>query len=285
MKTVVIVGVGLIGGSFALALRKAGFSGRIIGVSSPRTVEAARKLGVIDEAASLEQAAPWADLVYLAQPISRILDTIEELGPLVRENTLVTDAGSTKAEIVERARRYLHTGQFLGGHPMAGKEKRGVEESDPDLFAGRTYVLTPDGPRDLETPAAVEFLEWIRRIGGVPVVLDPAEHDHVVSLTSHLPQLASTALAATLARRLEFEKYRRVAGPGLLDTTRLAMSSHEIWHDILTTNAEEVGRALDAYISELRDLRAFLVDARMGQEFDLASDFASRIRRKEEEDA
>jgi prephenate dehydrogenase len=285
MKTVVIVGVGLIGGSFALALRKAGFGGRIIGVSSPRTVEAARKRGAIDEAASLDEAVPFADLVYLAQPISRIVTTIEDLGPLLREGALVTDAGSTKAEIVAQAGRFIRNSQFLGGHPMAGKEKRGVEEADPDLFAGRTYVLTPEGPLDLETPAAADFVEWIRRIGGVPVVLDPTEHDRVVSLTSHLPQLASTALGATLARRLDIEKYGRIAGPGLMDTTRLAMSSHEIWRDILATNSGEVELALDAYISELRDLRAFLVDRRMEQEFEVAADFASKIRRKEEENA
>ena len=161
MKTVVIVGVGLIGGSFALALRKAGFGGRIIGVSSPKTVEAARKRGAIDEAASLEKAVPWADLVYLAQPISRIVSTIEDIEPLLREGALVTDAGSTKAEIVAQAGRFIKKAQFLGGHPMAGKEKRGVEEADPDLFAGRTYVLTPEGPQDLETPAAADFVEWI----------------------------------------------------------------------------------------------------------------------------
>ena len=285
MKTVVIVGVGLIGGSFALALRKAGFGGRIIGVSSPRTVEAARKRGAIDEAASLEKAVPCADLVYLAQPIRRIVSTIEDIGLLLREGALVTDAGSTKAEIVAQAGRFIRNSQFLGGHPMAGKEKRGVEEADPDLFAGRTYVLTPEGPLDLETPAAADFVEWIRRIGGVPVVIDPAEHDRVVSLTSHLPQLASTALGATLARRLDIEKYGRIAGPGLMDTTRLAMSSHEIWRDILATNSGEVELALDAYISELRDLRAFLVDRRMEQEFEVAANFASKIRRKEEENA
>jgi prephenate dehydrogenase len=278
METVVIAGVGLIGGSFALALRRAGFRGRIIGVSSPKTIQVALARGVIDEAASLEQAVPWADLVYLAQPIRRIMGTLEEIGPLLREGALVTDAGSTKAEIVEQARRFLQKDQFLGGHPMAGKERRGVEEADAELFAGRTYVLTPEGPRDLETPAAAQFVEWIRRIGGVPVVLDPAEHDRVVSLTSHLPQLASTALAATLARRLEIARYGKVAGPGLIDATRLAMSAHDIWGDILASNTSEIGRALDAYISELRDLRACLTTSRMSQEFSIAADFADKLR-------
>ena len=285
MKTVAIVGVGLIGGSFALALRKAGFKGRIIGVSSPKTVEAALDAKVIDEGMRLERAVFEADLVYLSQPISRILTTLEAIDPYLREGALVTDAGSTKAEITGVAERCISRAQFLGGHPMAGKETRGVEESDPDLFAGRTYVLTPQGPEDMDTPAAQEFLEWIRRIGGVPVILNPEEHDQVVSWTSHLPQLASTALASALARRLGIEGSRRVAGPGLQDMTRLAQSSYEIWRDILTTNGPQIERALDAYISELRDLRARLSDPEMSKEFEIGADFAARLRRKEGEDA
>lgn len=278
MNTVAIVGVGLIGGSFALALRKAGFAGRILGVSSPAATAAALERGVIDEAAPLERAASEADLIYLAQPIRRILETLTQLDAWLRPEALVTDAGSTKARIVETARKHIRKAQFLGGHPMAGKEKRGVEIADADLFAGRTYVLTPDGPMDLETPAAEQFLEWIRRIGGVPVVLEPAEHDRVVSLTSHLPQLASTALAAALARMLAADRHRAVAGPGLLDMTRLAMSSHEIWRDILETNREPIEHALDAYIEELKQLRASLVSERTAGEFELAGDFASKIR-------
>ncbi|MGQ9634445.1 MAG: prephenate dehydrogenase [Bryobacteraceae bacterium] len=278
MKTVAIVGVGLIGGSFALALRKAGFAGRILGVSSPAATAAALERGVIDEAASLERATAEADLLYLAQPIRRILETLTQLDAWLRPEALVTDAGSTKAQIVETARRHIRKAQFLGGHPMAGKEKRGVEIADANLFAGRTYVLTPDGPRDLETPAAQQFIDWIRRIGGVPVVLEPAEHDKVVSLTSHLPQLASTALAATLARRLSAERHRAVAGPGLMDMTRLAMSSHEIWRDILETNREPVETALDAYIEELRQIRASLTSEHTAGEFELAGDFAQKIR-------
>jgi prephenate dehydrogenase len=287
MKTVAIVGVGLIGGSFALALRKAGFKGRIIGVSSTKTIESALAGKVIDEGMRLERAVFEADLVYLAQPISRILRTLEEINLFLREGAgaLVTDAGSTKAEITSVAARFVRRAQFLGGHPMAGKETRGVEESDPDLFAGRTYVLTPQGAEDMDTPAAQEFLEWIRRIGGVPVILNPEEHDQVVSWTSHLPQLASTALASALARRLGFEGLRRVAGPGLQDMTRLAQSSYDIWRDILATNGPQIERALDAYISELRDLRARLSDPEMSREFEIGADFAARLRRKEEEDA
>jgi prephenate dehydrogenase len=210
---------------------------------------------------------------------------LEAIDPYLREGALVTDAGSTKAEITGVAERCISRAQFLGGHPMAGKETRGVEESDPDLFAGRTYVLTPQGPEDMDTPAAQEFLEWIRRIGGVPVILNPEEHDQVVSWTSHLPQLASTALASALARRLGIEGSRRVAGPGLQDMTRLAQSSYDIWRDILATNGPQIERALDAYISELRDLRARLSDPEMSKEFEIGADFAARLRRKEGEDA
>ena len=285
IETVAIVGVGLIGGSFALALRKAGFGGRILGVSSPRTVEAALERHVIDEAQPLAEALPAADLVYLAQPIDRILETIEKIDSLLRPGALVTDAGSTKARIAEAGARAIRRGQFLGGHPMAGKETRGVEEAEADLFAGRTYVLTPDGPRDMETPAAMEFLEWIRRMGGVPVFLDPVEHDRVVSWTSHLPQLASTALAGAVARGIDIAAYGRVAGPGIRDMTRLALSSFDVWHDILATNRAEIEHALDAYIAELRELRTRVADPELNKEFEAGAQFAARLRRTQQENA
>ena len=168
---------------------------------------------------------------------------------------------------------------------MAGKETRGVEEAEADLFAGRTYVLTPEGPQDLETPAAASSSTGSGASAACRWSSTPPSTIAWCRCTSHLPQLASTALAATLARRLDIEKYASIAGPGLMDMTRLAMSSYDIWRDILATNSGEMEHALDAYISELRDLRAFLVDRRMEQEFEVAADFASRIRRKEEENA
>lgn len=284
-ESVAVVGVGLIGGSFALALRKAGFRGRVIGVSSRPAVEAALAHRVIDEAAPLEQALPQADLVYLAQPIERILATLERVDAFLKPGALVTDAGSTKARIAATGRRAVQRGQFLGGHPMAGKETRGVAEAEPDLFAGRTYVLTPDGPQDLETPPAAEFVEWIRRIGGVPVILDPVDHDRVVSWTSHLPQLASTALAGAVARGLDIGGYARVAGPGLRDMTRLALSSFDIWKDILETNRPQIERALDAYIEELQRLRARVAAPGLKDEFETGAEFAARLRQMHGENA
>src|SRR6202521_4065692 len=167
MKTVAIVGTGLIGASFGLALRQAGFAGAILGVSSERAVADAVAAGAVDRGAPLAEAAAEADLVFLSQAIGRILDTIRRLDPLLRPGALVTDAGSTKCEIVDLARQCITRGQFLGGHPMAGKEKRGAAAAEADLFRNRTWVLTPDEPAELTTPGAREFRGWLGRLGSL----------------------------------------------------------------------------------------------------------------------
>ena len=278
MQTVAIIGVGLIGGSFGLALKKAGFAGRVVGVSSPRALGEALERGAIDEGLSLEQAVPHADLVYLSQPIARILETLPRIDVWLRPGTLVTDAGSTKARIVKQGRAWIRRGQFLGGHPMAGKEKRGVSEADADLFVGRTYVLTPADRSEMETTAAREFLKWVEAIGAAPLVLTPEEHDRVVAFTSHLPQLLSTALASTLAAHLRSTEHLQAAGPGLADSTRLAFSPYDIWGDILKTNTGAIEAALEAYIEKLKELRGELCSERMREEFEAASDFVSRLK-------
>ncbi len=279
METVAIVGVGLIGGSFGLALKKAGFHGTILGVSSEASVRAGIQAGAIDRGATLEQAARAADLMYLAQPIGRILDTLHHLDPLVRPEALVTDAGSTKHAIVTDARRLVRRCQFLGGHPLAGKEKRGAAAAEADLFRGRTYVLTPASPDELRTPAARVFVNWLSRIGAKTVTLGAAEHDRLVSFTSHLPQLASTALAATVAENLTAPEDLQVAGPGLIDSTRLAMSAYELWRDILATNTESIEQALTAYINELEQLRDNLRTRGVRDEFARAAELAGRLRK------
>jgi prephenate dehydrogenase len=276
MQTVAIFGVGLIGGSFALALRKAGFSGRILGVSSPDTIQTALDLKVIDAGATAGQAAAQADLIYLSQPILRIVECLPEIAASVQRGALVTDAGSTKSAIVERADAVFRPGQFLGGHPMAGRERRGVEAAEADLFRGRPYVLTPRSPGQLENPNAVEFMDWIRKIGAVPMVLDAAEHDRIVAFTSHLPQLASTALAALLETRPEPKS--GVFGPALLDSTRLALSSFDIWGDILATNRGPVLEALRSYVAKLEEFCDDFELARMRDQFDRAAKFAGSLR-------
>lgn len=279
-QTVSIVGVGLIGASFGLALKRAGFRGRILGVSSPAALEDALRLGAVDRAASLEEAASQADLVFLARPILAILETLPRLDAFVRSHCLVTDAGSTKARIVQQARSTLRGAQFLGGHPMAGKETRGAAEAEAGLFVGRTWILTPVEPAELETPPAQELLAWIRAIGSRPLILSPEEHDRVVALTSHLPQLLSTALAATLARRLTRPEDLGACGPGLLDMTRLAASPFEIWNDILATNEAPVRAALQACLETLRGVHEAAGSDRLAELFRSANEFAARLRRR-----
>lgn len=279
MNTVAIVGTGLIGASFGLALRQAGFEGLILGVSSPQAVADAMAAGAIDRGAPLAEAVSQADLVFLSQAIGRILDTIRHLDGLLQPGVLVTDAGSTKTEIVDLARQMIRRGQFLGGHPLAGKERRGAAAADGELFRGRTWVLTPDEPKDLETEAAREFREWLARIGARIMILDCDDHDRTVALTSHLAQLASTALAATVADSIADSAQLRVAGPGLTDMTRLALSSYELWRDILATNHEHIDRALSRYIQKLEHMRENLRTRQLQDEFLRAADLAVRLRR------
>jgi prephenate dehydrogenase len=175
---------------------------------------------------------------------------------------------------VDIARQAIGRGQFLGGHPMAGKETRGAAAADADLFRGRPWVLTPDEPAELETPAAREFRGWLERIGARLVVLDADEHDRVVARTSHLPQLASTALAALL----DETPHTRVSGSGLADMTRLALSSYDLWRDILATNSGHIDRALSAYIQELEHMRENLRTRELQEEFRRGARMAARLR-------
>jgi prephenate dehydrogenase len=274
VNRVAIVGTGLIGASFGLALRGAGYQGEIVGVSSRPAIAGAQAVGAIDRGAPLAEAVAQAGLVFLSQTIGRILDTIRHLDALVEPGALVTDAGSTKCEIVDLARQSMRRAQFLGGHPMAGKEKRGAAAAEADLFRGRTWVLTPDEPGELETPAAREFRGWLERMGARIAVMDCDEHDRVVALTSHLPQLASTALAATVAGSAHLE----VSGPGLYDMTRLAASSYELWRDILATNTDHIERSLALYIQMLEHMRENLRTRQLQEEFQRGAVVAGRLR-------
>jgi prephenate dehydrogenase len=274
MNTIAIVGVGLIGSSFGLALRKAGFAGPILGVSSPSATSAGLAAGAISASATLEEAAARADLLYLAQPVDRILVTLEKLAPMIRPECLVTDAGSTKTVIVRKAHECFPAENFLGGHPMAGKEQRGALAADPDLFRNRPYVLTSPAPG---TAAAAEFQTWLHRIGARVLYLSATEHDRTVAFTSHLPQILSTALALTLAKNSS-SRSTQIFGPGLLDMTRLALSAPDLWMSILSTNQVEVSSAIDFFTKSLADLKAALTTPDLSLLFEAAAKFASEIR-------
>lgn len=276
MRTVAIVGVGLIGGSFAKAIRASGYGGRILGVSSQAVASRAVELGVIDAAVTLEEAAAQAELLYLAQPIKRILELLPRLDAMVRPDALITDAGSTKSLIVASARKHIRRALFVGGHPMAGKESRGVDHADADLFRGRTYLLTPCDAADLQRPPVVYLRELLGKIGARVSVMSAEEHDRTVALTSHLPQLVSTALAAALSSNLP-DRDLIAAGPGLLDTTRLAASPYEIWQDILDTNREAIDTALGTLLRELQLLRDALGEGNVSPSFERAAGFRKRL--------
>jgi prephenate dehydrogenase len=267
VKTVAIVGVGLIGGSFALALRAAGFAGKIIGVSSPDAIRDALERGIVDEALPLAEAAALANLIYLSRPIEGILSVIDVLDDYVRPGTLITDAGSTKAAICARAAEKIHRGRFVGGHPMAGKEARGAAEAEATLFRGRPYILT--------SPSE-ELKRLVESIGARVVMMSAEQHDVLVALTSHLPQLISTALASSIGTQPETA---RVAGPAAMDLTRLALSPYEIWRDIFATNATNIDAALEVFIAKLEALRAELRGPQIEREFESAAEAARRLRR------
>ena len=271
METVAIVGVGLIGASFGLALRRSGFTGPILGVSSPPAIEAGLASGAISLAATLKQAADQADLIYLAQPVDRIIETLGWLGPMARQGALITDAGSTKSAIV-KAGENIQYAEFIGGHPMAGKETRGAQSADADLFRNRLYVLTPQYRSVPE-----DFRDILQRIGANVLEMTAEEHDATVALTSHLPQLLSTALAALLASQKN-ANVEQVFGSGLLDMTRLAMSPAELWNSILATNKANVLHGIDLYTRVLLDLRQAVQDHNLDAMFSVAAQFSADLR-------
>ncbi len=270
-EVVSIVGVGLIGGSFALALRKAGFSGKIIGISSPETVREALKRGAIDEALPLDQAAAQSDFIYLAQPIERILTTLDILDLHVRLGTLIPGCGQHES----RDRRACVPNTIFGEGassadiPWRARNCAAWAQADAGLVPGtsvRAY-LSPD--TDLES--------WVERIGGRLVILGAEEHDRLVALTSHLPQLVSTALAVSIAAE---PGAGRVAGPAAIDLTRLALSPYEIWRDIFVTNSGPIDDALGAFIGKLEDLRKMLRDPAIERKFDLGAASARSLRKE-----
>lgn len=273
MQTIAIVGVGLIGASFGLAIRKAGFAGDILGVSSAPAIEAGLAAKAITRSATLKDAADHADLIYLAQPVDRILNTLGWLGPMARKETLVTDAGSTKAAIVDRANRFLQYAPFIGGHPMAGKETRGAQSADADLFRNRPYVLTPGS-----NPVPPAFRDLLTSIGANVLEMTAAEHDATVALTSHLPQLISTSLANFLAAKNQTQ-IQRVYGSGLIDMTRLALSPADLWASILTTNKANVAAALESYAASLLEIKKALEADDLDAVFLSAAQFSASLRK------
>ena len=258
---ITIIGCGLIGGSFALALRRAGFSGRITACGGNRGPRVALERGIIDD---IEQSFSRgercdADLIFLAAPIGAIIDFLRSRSPQIASGALVTDAGSTKTTICRVARESLPANvHFIGGHPMAGSEHTGVEYARADLFDRAIYALAVEQA----TEAAVldQMQSLVTTIGARPLLVDAVEHDRAVALVSHLPQLLSSTLSTLLGPELEGrvarrELAQRLAATGWGDATRLAASSWSVWRDIVLTNQCNISVPLGSLIAELQSLK------------------------------
>ena len=237
-----LIGCGLMGGSFALALKQAGLVKRVVGYSkSPSTTERARQLGIIDiEAPSALLAVSGADIVMLAVPVSATEASFKAIRHLVTPDMLIMDVGSTKRDVVDAARRSLreHVGLFVPAHPIAGREVSGVEHSDPDLYAGKQVILTPI-ERTLE-PQLKKAQELWTRLGCKVLTMSPEQHDAAYAAVSHLPHLIAFALMNAITGQAEGKEYLSLAGPGFRDFSRIAASEPKVWRDILMANREEL---------------------------------------------
>ncbi|MBI4485221.1 MAG: prephenate dehydrogenase/arogenate dehydrogenase family protein [Acidobacteria bacterium] len=247
-----IVGLGLIGGSIALAARQLWPKSLVIGVDNKDVLETAMRLHAIDVAADDLIVLAEADVVILAAPVRQNIEILASLDENVRTPAVVTDTGSSKRAVVDAARLLPPRFTFVGGHPFAGAAKGGLERARPDLFTKRPWLLTPTGEA---SGAAVDKLSaFARALGAEPRVLTVGAHDRLLAFLSHLPQLTASALMQVVGDAVGAEGLA-LAGRGLADTTRLAGSPADIWKDVAATNADEIGPALDALIALLQDLR------------------------------
>lgn len=283
---VTIVGVGLIGGSFALALRRAGLAGTITGWDTPEVLERARSRGIIDsrEESFESDAACRADLIYLASPVCAIADFLRTRSSLIRPDALVTDAGSTKREICRAAREGLRIGaSFVGGHPMAGSHRSGVEFANPDLFQNAPYAIITSANRmgQCELTSPVErVVQIVNLIGARPVLVTAEEHDYLTARISHAVQMISTSLAAAAERSNDRGRREALAGNGFSDMIRLAQSDWSIWEDICRTNPDEIATALREVVVEVERIREAIESgdlAALAEAFQMAGKFAARF--------
>jgi len=258
-----LIGCGLMGGSFALALKRAGLVKRIVGYSkSPSTTERARQMGVIDvEAPSALLAVSGADIVLLAVPVSATEATFKAIRHLVNPTTLIMDVGSTKRDVVDAARRVLrdHVGCFVPAHPITGKEVSGVEHADADLYTGKQVILTPiERTFTVQLQKAVDV--WTA-LGCNVIKMSPQAHDAAYAAVSHLPHLIAFALINSISGQAQGKDYLSLAGPGFRDFTRIAASDPKMWRDILVANREELLEQSRIFQEALHSLEKLIAKA------------------------
>lgn len=263
LKKITIFGVGLIGGSFALALKKAGAVAQVVGVGrSIASLERARELGIIDRiAGSIAEAVDDADLILVAAPVAQTEQILASIAPHLQPGTVVTDAGSTKSDVVAAARKALggKIAQFIPGHPIAGREQNGPDAAIVDLYVGKKVVLAPLPENSADDVARVADA-W-QRCGAIIHQLTAQEHDRVFAAVSHLPHLLAYALVDDIAKKPHADLLFQYAASGFRDFTRIAGSSPEMWRDISLANQVALLGELDAYMAQLTQLRAMLAEA------------------------
>jgi len=281
IKQVTVVGTGLIGGSLGLALRHRGI--RVVGSDKHRVLAKAQDIGAIDLAIeNPARACVGSDVVILAANVGGIIDSIENLGPMLPRNVLLTDVGSTKVEIFKRAKSVFGSSvssRFLGGHPMSGKEHSGIENAEASLFSGAAWIFTSDG--DQLTDVAHEYIKLIASLGTNILHLSAEQHDRLVAWTSHLPQMLSTAFAAVLQEEAELEEkssvtraqMQQVGGRAMRDMTRIASSPYSMWRDIALTNATNIEHAILKLEQRLTHIRENLRTPELRAEFERAAKF------------
>ena len=275
-KKITIIGVGLIGGSLGLALKKKNPKFKISGIDKSEIIEKAIARRAIDEGTSnLKNGIKEADVVILATPVKTILDLLSQINPFIKKGCIVTDTGSTKGQIVETADKILSEDvYFIGGHPIAGSEKYGIEEADSHLFQDKTYILTPSKKSNLIALKKIFLL--VNTIGAKRLVLDPLEHDRVAGAISHLPQILAVSLTnmiGELSQQENNDHYFKAIGEGFKDMTRIASSPYKMWEDICETNQENILEMIQEFRNYLKAIEGKLKNnpGNLKEEFQKAS--------------
>ncbi len=277
-KQITIIGTGLIGGSLALALKASGFEGKIIGCDRRGVLDRARAMRAIDSGTEDPiEAIAGSDLIVLATPVGGIIDLVERIGPIASPEALITDVGSTKKEIIERARAVFGDqapNRFLAGHPMAGKEHSGLENAEAKLFLNAVWLLVPQANQSLDHGNLKDYCELLEKIGVRVLKMEAERHDLTCAWISHLPQMISTALAATLVEELgDNSDVHAIGGRALREMTRIASSPYSMWRDIAHTNTANIAHALAMLEQRLVHIRENLRTPALREEFDHANKF------------
>lgn len=278
-EQITIIGTGLLGGSFGLALKAAGMQNRIVGCDRAHILERARKMGALDIGyEDPAEAIQGSDLILLATPVGTIIDLIERIGPIAPPDALITDVGSTKQEILERARAVFGSRvghRFLGGHPMAGKEHSSIFSAEATLFRNATWFFVPSSAQqDFQDERIREYRRMLEKIGANVVKIEADRHDRLCAWISHLPQMVSTALAGILMDEFgDSAELQSITSRGLREMTRTASSPYSMWRDVAHTNAANIEQALSALEQRLAYIRENLRTQALRDEFERANQF------------